>query len=436
MADMTLSIVKAIRGRQPVSTPLFRAASSLLAMTATLSIVALAGCNSAGSGSAAAPAKKASASTIITEADLVKIVLDPKAETRLGIKIVKVEELDVPRTLSLGGDLIVPPGRSSVVAAPWAGTLMPPEGGAPPLPGLAVVKGQVVFRLRPLLSPERALLTPLDKLNLETQRADADGKLAAAKLQHDQAKIVLDRNQSMVTKRLLPETALADVKNAYDQTKTALDAASERVRILKDVAGETNEQVAPIALHALADGVLRTLPVQVGQRVTPGTILFDVVSLNPLLVRVPVFVGDLNGIATDKPATVGPLAAPASAPGKPAKPVAAPPSADPLLATADLFYEVENKDGTLRPGQRVGVTLPLAGQTKGPTVPQAALLRDIDGGSWVYESLGKHVFARRRVVVDRVVAGVAVLALGPKVGTPVVTDGAAELFGVEFGGGK
>ena len=30
----------------------------------------------------------------------------------------------------------------------------------------------------------------------------------------------------------------------------------------------------------------------------------------------------------------------------------------------------------------------------------------------------------------------ASLSAGPKPGTPVVTDGAAELFGVEFGGGK
>jgi hypothetical protein len=40
------------------------------------------------------------------------------------------------------------------------------------------------------------------------------------------------------------------------------------------------------------------------------------------------------------------------------------------------------------------------------------------------------------VEVSRVVGGKAVLALGPKLGTPVVTAGSVELFGTEFGAGK
>ena len=112
------------------------------------------------------------------------------------------------------------------------------------------------------------------------------------------------------------------------------------------------------------------------------------------------------------------------------------PSANALATTVDLYYEVENHDGKLRPGQRVGVTLPLKGEAESLVVPYASVLYDLNGGAWVYEAMGKHVFARRRIVVDHVVGPEAVLALGPKPGTKVVTDGAAELFGTEFGGGK
>jgi hypothetical protein len=45
-------------------------------------------------------------------------------------------------------------------------------------------------------------------------------------------------------------------------------------------------------------------------------------------------------------------------------------------------------------------------------------------------------FARRRVEVARVAGGVVVLSAGPKIGTRIVTDGAVELFGTEFGAGK
>ena len=50
-------------------------------------------------------------------------------------------------------------------------------------------------------------------------------------------------------------------------------------------------------------------------------------------------------------------------------PVAAPPSANPDAATIDLFYELENGEGELRPGQKIAVTLPLMGAEQGLVVP-------------------------------------------------------------------
>ena len=78
----------------------------------------------------------------------------------------------------------------------------------------------------------------------------------------------------------------------------------------------------------------------------------------------------------------------------------------------------------------------MRGEEESLVVPWAAILHDIQGNTWVYESIAPQTFARRRVQVVRIVGGDAVLASGPKPGTKVVTDGAAELFGTEFGGGK
>ena len=183
-------------------------------------------------------------------------------------------------------------------------------------------------------------------------------------------------------------------------------------------------------------GTLQNMHAQVGQKVAAGALLFDVASLDPVWVKVPVYVGDLERLDTDREAGVGGVS---DAPGvdvRPARPVAAPPSGDPLAATVHVYYEVENNDGLLRPGQRVGVTLPLKGDEKSLVVPRSALVRDIHGGSWVYEKVGPHAYARRRVLVDRVVGDLAALTSGPKPGAKVVTAGAAELFGTEFGGSK
>jgi hypothetical protein len=69
-------------------------------------------------------------------------------------------------------------------------------------------------------------------------------------------------------------------------------------------------------------------------------------------------------------------------------------------------------------------------------IPYAAVLYDRDGGTWVYTNPAPLVFVRHRVTVERIEGRTAVLSLGPAPGTPVVTVGAAELFGAEFGVGE
>jgi multidrug efflux pump subunit AcrA (membrane-fusion protein) len=118
------------------------------------------------------------------------------------------------------------------------------------------------------------------------------------------------------------------------------------------------------------------------------------------------------------------------------QPIAAPPSADLSTAAVDLYYAAPNPGGTLRPGQRVGVRVPLRSEARSLVVPSAAVLHEAYGGSWVYEARDGHVFVRLRVSIVDLVDGLAVLDQGPPPGTRVVTVGAAEHCGTEFGVGK
>jgi hypothetical protein len=176
-----------------------------------------------------------------------------------------------------------------------------------------------------------------------------------------------------------------------------------------------------------------------GQTVAAGAPLVEVMRTDRLWVRVPIYAGDASRIRRGAPATVHGLAGAQSGPVVVANAVAAPPSADAGAASVDLFYELRGGSTVLRPGERVGVTLLVIGEgspERGLTVPLAALVRDLSGGSWVYERTDSLTFVRRRVEVSRVAGNVAVLSAGPKVGTQIVTDGAVELFGTEFGAGK
>jgi hypothetical protein len=101
----------------------------------------------------------------------------------------------------------------------------------------------------------------------------------------------------------------------------------------------------------------------------------------------------------------------------------------------DLFYAVSGGGLTLRPGERVLVELPLKSTEVGRVVPESALLYDIHGTTWVYEDLGDNVYLRRRVQIARHIADRVVVSRGIGEGAKVVTAGAAELFGTEFGAG-
>ena len=151
-----------------------------------------------------------------------------------------------------------------------------------------------------------------------------------------------------------------------------------------------------------------------------------------LWVRVPVFGTDIGSVERSRAATVRPLGD-AAAPPRSARAVQAPPSANATAGTVDLFFALDNRDRTYRVGQRVAVALSLGGTDSGLSVPTGAIVRDIYGGEWVYRRTAPNVYVRQRIEVASVAGDRALLSRGLERGAEVVTDGAAELFGTEFG---
>ncbi len=152
-------------------------------------------------------------------------------------------------------------------------------------------------------------------------------------------------------------------------------------------------------------------------------------------VRAAIPAADARTLDPEAEATVTQLGSAESAPAK--RIAGAPPTANALASTVDWYFEIEDPERHRRPGERVEVRIPALGANEERlTVPWAAVLHDIHGGQWVYEMTGPTTFVRRRVQVARVSGKDAILASGPPAGAEIVTDGAAELFGIEFGPGK
>jgi hypothetical protein len=84
--------------------------------------------------------------------------------------------------------------------------------------------------------------------------------------------------------------------------------------------------------------------------------------------------------------------------------------------------------------ERLGIqTAPvLVGAARQSVVPYAAILYDVEGGTWVYANPAPLTFVRERVAVERIEGERALLSDGPAVGAEVVTVGVSELYGAEF----
>ncbi len=86
--------------------------------------------------------------------------------------------------------------------------------------------------------------------------------------------------------------------------------------------------------------------------------------------------------------------------------------------------------------ERLGLeTAPVAGSGSALSVPYAAVIYDAQGDTWSYVNTEPLVFLRAQITVEEIDGNTAVLSAGPEVGTPVVTTGAAELYGAEIGVG-
>ncbi|MBO9725489.1 MAG: efflux RND transporter periplasmic adaptor subunit [Novosphingobium sp.] len=226
------------------------------------------------------------------------------------------------------------------------------------------------------------------------QQASADGEMARAQAQARLARIALNRAEALVREEAGSVRARDEAAAALASAQALADAAQQQRRLLGPAIGALGNQAT-------------------------------------LWVRASVFASDLGDLTQGAEAKVREIGVQGGARG--ARPVVAPPSANTAAGTVDLYYALDNRDRRFRVGQRVSVDLPIAGRNEGLSVPSSAVLRDIYGGEWVYRRMAKDTFVRQRVEVASEVNGQALLARGLENGAEIVSVGAAELFGTEFG---
>lgn len=376
-------------------------------------LLALASCNRSSSSTKPAPA--ASVEKKITDGDLPKVTLTAQAEARLGIAIAAAESKSGAYKRRVGGEIIVPSGGALLLAAPVAATVSASAKVAKT--GSTVKRGETLVTLIPLAPVDRDL------------RGQADRSTIAAEARFTAAKAKLERAEKVLADGAGTQRAVEEARAEHDVAKADLDAARQRAASM--VTSPLGADVS-VTIRAPHDGVVRQVGASPGQSVAAGTMLVEVVGTSALWVRVPLFVAEARRVRPDAAASVMAFG---SEDRQEALPAHAPPIADAALATVDLTYELAATQG-FRQGERVEVELTYRDDVTSVVVPASSIVRDAQGSAWLYESLGDHVFARRRVDLIGVRGEEAFVARGLAAGVKVVRSGAAELWGVELGAGK
>lgn len=102
-----------------------------------------------------------------------------------------------------------------------------------------------------------------------------------------------------------------------------------------------------------------------------------------------------------------------------------------------IYFKVKGGGAQLKEGQPALLEVKLQGAgVSHRLIPYSALVYDVKGATWVYVRLAPNVFQRQKVTVDYIKGAQAHLLDGPAVGTPVVSQGVAEIYGAETGVGK
>lgn len=361
------------------------------------------------------PAKQ---SNPIQETALNTITLTDKAVERLGIQTQEIKISPVNNTRLFSGELIALPGKMITLTAPVAGTLMASSNNI--TAGSKVNKGQHLFRL--LIMPSENLIS-------------AQEEVAQREVQYNTALEKVKRTTRMYEEKSGSLRAKQEAEAELAGITAQLRVARGRVELLKGNPSAATSQLSTLHLPSPISGTILKLYSSPQQVLSASAPIADIVQLNPLWVRVPLYAGDENRIQKTGVAMVQNLSGGTQNTIR-ATYVEGPQTSDPLATSVDLYYQIDNSKGDLRPGQKVSVILPFTGSSNGNVIPFSAIVYDINGGTWVYTNPSPNMYTRQRVEVVTVLDNNAVLKRGPAEGTKIVTVGAAELFGTEFGGGK
>lgn len=358
-----------------------------------------------------------------SESDFNRVHISAETADSIGLELAHVEKRHMPDLHVYAGEMMLPSGRGVAITAPFTGIIKEYVSSLP-ISGTRVRKNQTLFTLVPILNPET-------RSSMKTALVDTISQLENGETQLRSAKQAYERASQMYEDQTGSKRAMEEAKTAYDIAFRNREAAVSKKAEIEEIVNGVGSQ--PFKIKAPRDAIISTLAVSTDQLVTSGHLLAEVMDTSTLWAKVPIPVGDFGGLARKSPALIANPSDLHHKDGPLAYPIDGPVTANQTTGTVDLYYSIPNSDNKLIVGQQVNISIRSTSEKPAVAIPWSAVVFDINGGTWVYQSKGPYVFERIRIAVSYLNGPYAVITSNLPLGTEIVSKGALELLGIETG---
>ena len=297
--------------------------------------------------------------------------------------------------------------------------------------GSVVQKGQVLFEIDP--RPFQALLD-----QAQAQVGQAQGSLGQAQAQLGLAKINVARDTPLAAQRAIAQSTLDTEKQQEIQQEAAVKAAQASIAAAQASVETAKLNLGFTQVRSLITGVAGQATTQVGNLVSPQTVLTAVSQMDPIKVYFSISDAEYLGLtrrlknggsdllkgASDVPLTLH-LADGSTYP-YPGKIVFVDRQMNQQTGAIRIAASFPNSGNTLRPGQFGRVTANTEIRQNAILIPQA-VVSDMQGQKQVFTvGTDKKVHVANITVGPEVGSDVVVLS-GLKPGTTIITDNLQKL---------
>ncbi|MCG8591419.1 MAG: efflux RND transporter periplasmic adaptor subunit [Proteobacteria bacterium] len=235
------------------------------------------------------------------------------------------------------------------------------------------------------------LLLRIDPLAAEVRVARSEAALARAESELELAGANLGRRRNLAKSRVSSESDLDEATSAQRVALATQRAAEADLR-------EARDALAKRTLMAPFAGVLRSFPVEVGEYVSPGQRVAELLDVSHVRMEIGLRDRDVVAVRPGAPARVEIQALPGETFTGSVLRVAA--ASDPQTKKFPVQIEVANPEGRLLPGMVARVRLDLGEARLATLIPREAVLDEF-GLAFVYlaePGADEHTVARRRRV--------------------------------------